>query len=185
MFDDNDRPRFDSDALPAPGWVARVRFFVRRHPVAIMIFCGLFAGGGGALLVALATGLWADGNAPLFMALATPGFACLVIACGPIVMARKRTANGEDLAAALAAATVHERPRLLAAIESRLSSRLWSTPMTTFELAVAFEEVREQHGDHARRKRLVDQRGRIEQERFLSQLAGIAGHEDRAGQGAF
>lgn len=185
MFDDNDRPRFDSDVLPAPGWVARVRFFVRRHPVAIMIFCGFFAGGGGALLVALATGLWADGNAPLFMALATPGFACFVIALGPIVMARRRTAKGEDFAAALAAAAVHERPRLLAAIESRLSSRLWSTPMTTFELAMAFEEVREQHGDRARRKRLVDQHGRIKQERLVGQLAGVASDKDRAGQGAF
>ncbi|MBL4791487.1 MAG: hypothetical protein JKY97_00725, partial [Citromicrobium sp.] len=115
MFDDNDRPRFDGDALPTLGWVARMRFFVRRYPGAIMIFCGLFAGGGGALLVALTSGLWADGNAPLFMALATPGFACFVIALGPIFMARKRTANGEDFAAALMAATEHERPHLIVA----------------------------------------------------------------------
>ena len=184
MFDDNDRPRFDSGALPTPGWVARARFFVRRHPVAIMILGGLFAGGGAALLVALASGLWADGNAPLFMALATPGFACFVIALGPIVMARRRTAKGEDFAAALAAATMHERPHLVAGIESRLSSRLWSAPMTTFELAMAFEEVRDQHGDRARRERLVNHRGRIEQERFVGQLADVAGKKDRAGQGA-
>lgn len=184
MFEDNDRPRFDSDAFSAPGWIARMRFFVRRHSVAITILVGLFAGGGGALLVALASGLWADGNAPLFMALATPGFACLVIALGPIVMARKRTAKSDDIAAALAVATMHERPHLLAAIENRLSSRFWSAPMTTFELAMAFEEVRDQHGDRARRKRLVERHGRIEQERFLSQLADITGHEDRAGQGA-
>lgn len=161
-----------------------MRFFVRRHPVAIALPVGLFAGGSAALLVALASGLWADGNAPLFMALATPGFACLVIAFGPIFMARKRTAKSEDFAAALAAATMHERPHLVAAIESRLSSRLWSAPMTTFELAMAFEDVREQHGDRARRRQFVDQRGRIEQKRFVGQLAGIAGHEDRAGQGA-
>lgn len=121
----------------------------------------------------------------VFIALTTPGFACFVIALGPIFMSRKRTAKSEDIAAALTAATAHERPYLIAAIENRLSSRLWSAPMTTFELVLAFEDVREQHGDRARRKGLVDQRGRIEQERFVSQLAGIAGHEDRAGQGAF
>lgn len=184
MFDDNDRPGIDSAALPAPGWGARIRFFVRRHPVAITILVGLLAGGGAALLVASETGLWADGNAPIFMALATPGFACFVIALGPVVMARKRTANGEDFAAALAAASVHERPHLLATIENRLSSRLWSAPMTTFELVLAFEEVREQHGDRARCKRLVDQRGRIEQKRFIGQLADSANDTEWAGQGA-
>ena len=182
MNDDGDRSRFDSDAVPAPGLIARIRFFARRHPVAIMIFRGLFAGGGGATLVALASGLWADGNASLFIAFTAPGFACFVIALAPILLARRRVADDEDIAAAL---TGHERPHLLAAIASRLSSRLRSEPMTTIELVLAFEYVREQHGDRARQKRLFEERGRIEQKRFVSRLVDIADDPDRAGQGAF
>ncbi|MBL4791515.1 MAG: hypothetical protein JKY97_00870, partial [Citromicrobium sp.] len=101
-----------------------------------------------------------------------------------IFMARKRTANGEDFAAALMAATEHERPHLIVAIENRLSSRLWSAPMTMFQLVLAFDEVREQHGDRAMRKRLVDQRDRIEQDRFIGQLADSANDTERAGQGS-
>ena len=185
MNDDDDRPRFDSDAVPAPGWAARIRFSARLHPVAIAILGGLFAGGGGAFLVALASGLWADGNASLFTAFTAPGFACFVIALAPIFLARRRVADGADIAAALATATAHERPHLLAAIESRLSSRLRSEPMTTIELALAFEDAREKHGDRARQRRLFEERGRIEQKRFVVQLAGVADDPDRAGQGAF
>ena len=174
MNDDGDRPRFDSDAPPVPEWIARIRFSARRHPVAIMIFCGLFAGGGGAILVALASGLWADGNALLFIAFTAPGFACFVIALAPIFLARRRVADGADIAAALAAATACERSHLFAAIENRLSSRLRSAPMTTLELVLAFEDVRERHGDRVRRRRQFDERGRIEQERFVSRLVSVA-----------
>lgn len=184
MFDDNDRPRFDSAALPAAGWGARMRFCVRRRPAELAAFGGLFAGGGGAVLIVLASGFWSAGNEVVFIAFVAIAFATLLTGIMLLFVTRERAATGNDLAAALAAATTHERPHLLATIENRLSSRLWSAPMTTFELVLAFEEVRAQHGDRARRKRLVERHGRIEQERFLSQLTGIAGHEDRAGQGA-
>lgn len=185
MFDDNDRPRFDSAALPAAGWVARTRFFVRRHPAEIAAFGGLFAGGGGAVLIVLASGFWSAGNEVVFIAFIAIAFATLLTGIMLLFVTRERAATGNDFAAALMAATAHEQPHLLAAIENRLSSRLWSTPMTTFELVMAFEEVRERHGDRARRKRLVDQHGRIEQERFVGQLTGVANEAERAGQGAF
>lgn len=185
MFDDDDRPRFDSAALPAAGWGARMRFCVRRRPAELAAFGGLFAGGGGAVLIVLASGFWSAGNEVVFIAFVAIAFATLLTAIMLLFVTRERVAMGNDFAAALAAATAHERPHLLVAIENRLSSRLWSAPMTTFELVLAFEEVREQHGDRARRKRLVDQHGRIKQERLVGQLAGVASDKDRAGQGAF
>lgn len=184
MFDDNDRPRFESAALPVPGWGARMRFFVRRHPAELAAFGGLFAGGGGAVLIVLASGFWSAGNEVVFIAFIAIAFATLLTGIMLLFVTRERAATGNDFAAALAAATAHERPHLIAAIENRLSSRLWSAPMTSFELAMAFDEVREQHGDQARRRQFVDQRGRIEQKRFVGQLAGFANEAERAGQGA-
>ena len=138
-----------------------------------MLIVGVLAGSGAALLGALATGVWETGNAPLFVALTAPGFASLVIALAPMFLARRCLADGGDIAAALASATAHERPHLLIEIEGRLSSRLRSEPMTTIELVLAFEDVREQHGDRARRRRLFEERGRIEQQRFVSQSVGV------------
>jgi len=102
-----------------------------------------------------------------------------------ILLPRKRTASGRDIAAALMAATDHERPHLLAGIEERLASRLWSAPMTTFQLVLMFEEVRARHGDRARRKRLAERKEWAGQKRLVGNLTNVASARDRAGQGAF
>ena len=168
----DDDPVLENAAIAAPPWVARARFFVRRHPLAVLLPLALFAGAGAALLVAISSGLWAAGKGPIFALLTTPGFALIAIAFMPIILARKRVASTQDIAAALAAATAHERPILITKMDERLRSRLELAPMTTFQLALMFEEVRERHGHRARNERCTEQRIKTEQLHFVSHIAG-------------
>ncbi|RJY06941.1 hypothetical protein D6201_12755 [Aurantiacibacter aquimixticola] len=157
---------------------------MRLHPVALAVLGGFFAGGGGALLIVLASNLWSAGNAAIFIVCAAIAFATLLTGLMPLFVTQERTATGEDIATALTAATGQERSHLLAAIENRLTSKLWLKPMTTFELAVVFENVRGQHGDQARHRQHFEQRGKIEQQRFIGALESIIGAPEEKGQGA-
>ena len=181
MIDDSSPQCLDSDALPTPGWPTRMRFFVRCHPATFATAGGLFVGGGGAFLVVLTSGFGFAGNGPLFVASMVTGFTALLTGFMPLFITRGRAANVSEIAAALGNATLQERLRLASKIEARLASRIWSTPMSIFQLVVLFGEVRAEHGDRARQKRLVDKRTEIEQERFYGQLKGFVGEPD--GQG--
>ncbi|TMM46746.1 hypothetical protein [Qipengyuania marisflavi] len=170
-MDHGDAPVLEDTAVSTPSLVAHARFFVRRHPVSVLFPLALFVGAGAALLVAISSGLWAAGKGPVFALLATPGFALIAIAFMPIILARKRIASIQDIAAALAAATAYERPILIAKIDERLRSRVELAPMTTFQLALIFEEVRERHGQRARNQGCAGERIKTAQLQFVSQIA--------------
>lgn len=184
MCNDSDRMRLDGEATLTLGWTARMRFFVRRHPVALAIVGGLFAGGCGALFVVLAPVFGFAGNGPLFVAFAAIGFATFVTGFMPLFVRWDRAATVSDIAAAFASATMHERPHLVTRIEACLVSHTQSTPMTIFQLVLMFDEVRAEHGNRARRKRLFNQRDRTKQRRFVTQLQGFVGEPDGEGQRA-
>ena len=184
MYNDSGRLRLDGKAIPTPGWATRMRFLVRRHPVAFAIIGGLSAGGGGALFVVLTSGFGFAGNEPLFVAFAAIGLATLLTGFMPLFVTRGRAATTSEIEAALRSATMHERPHLATRIEARLASRISSSPMTIFQLVTLFAEVRSEHGDRARQKRLVDECTKIEQERFVGLLQGFVGEPDGAGRRA-
>ena len=172
------------DVLPTPRWTTRMRFFVRRHPFALVIVGGLLAGGGTALIIVLTAGFGFAGNGPLFVAGTATGFAALLTGFIPLFVTWERAATTSEIAAALGSATMHERPHLATRIEARFATRVWSTPMTIFQLVLLFSEVRSEHGDRARQKRLVDECTKIEQERFVGLLQGFVGEPDGAGRRA-
>ena len=171
MSEDNDRREFDNTVLLAPGLVARLRFFIRRHPVAIAVFGGLFAGGGAALLVVLLSGIWRGETGAILIVFASIGSAAFPTAIMPLFVARDRAATGSDIAAAVAAATARERPHLMRGIEERLASRFWPNPMTTIQLTLLFDDIRKEHGDRARRLRVKDRIIDREQKRLMGDIA--------------
>ena len=171
MTEDDYLRRFDSAALPVPGPIARLRFLVRRHPIAIAAFGGLFAGGGAALLVVLLSGIWRGETGAIFVVFASVGLAAFLTGTMPFFVTRDRAATGSDIAAALGAATARERHHLVRAIEERLASRFWPDPMTTIQLTLLFDEIRKKHGDRARRRRLQDRIIHRGQKRLMGDIA--------------
>ena len=171
MIENNELRRSDNAALPVPGPIARLRFSVRRHPIVIAAFGGLFAGGGSALLVVLLSGIWRGETGAIFIVFASIGSAAFLTGLMPLFVTRDRAATGSDIAAALAAATASESPHLMRAIEERLASRIWPDPMTTIQLTLLFDEVREKHGDRTRRRRLNDRIIHREQIRLMDDIA--------------
>lgn len=171
MTEDDYLRRFDSAALPVPGPIARLRFLVRRHPIAIAVFGGLFAGGGTALLVVLLSSIWRGETGAIFIMFASIGSAAFLTGMMPLFVARDRAATGSDIAAALAAATARERHHLVRAIEERLASRFWPDPMTTIQLMLLFDDVRKEYGVRARRRRLNDRIIHREQKRSMGDIA--------------
>ena len=142
-------------ALPRAGIVARTRFLAHRFPVASSLIFGLFAGAGGVLCFAMLAGIALEGRAGLMLIYSALNFsvACMLAAW---LVASRRRANPNDIAAAFAAASGSEKLCLADRLQGRLASRICTGPMTARELASIFSSVRSEHGLPARRREPTD-----------------------------
>lgn len=185
MPKDESEPTLVTAASLLPGLRARARFFARRHLIPIAIGTGVMVGLSAGLFIVFL----AHSEKPTFMlfgiALVAFGIFAGAVANVMLLLLRERLADSDDIAAALAATTPHERPHLLNKIEERLGNRLWSSPMTTSQLVMMFGDVRDEHGDRARQKRLNERRAKREQTRFVEQLNTTHDDEVEARAGAF
>ena len=158
-------------ALPHPGPISRARFFASCHPIAVSVPLAVIIVFGIATLAALVLDVTPERREVFIPGVAAISLTAIGAAIFPLVARMQSIASGRDIAAALVAATDRERPHLLAEIEGRLSNRYWCAPMTVFQLAMMFREVRQLHGERVYRKQLREQAARAEQNRSLAQLA--------------
>ena len=157
--------------LPHPGLISRARFFASRHPIAVSVPLAAIIAFGVATLAAFVLGVTPERREVFIPGVAAISLTAIGAVIFPLVARMHSIASGRDIAAALVAATDRERPHLLAEIEGRLSNRYWRAPMTVFQLAAMFREVRQVHGERAYRKQLRTQAARTEQEKSLAQLS--------------
>lgn len=158
-------------ALPDPGLISRVRFFASRHPIAISVPLAVIIAFGVATLSALFLDVTPERRELFILGVAAISLTAIGAAIFPLVARMHSIVSDSDIAAALVAATDRERPNLLVEIEGRLSNRYWRAPMTGFQLAMMFREVRKLHGERAYRKQLREQAALAEQNRSLAQLS--------------
>ena len=158
-------------ALPHPGPISRARFFASCHPIAVSVHLAVIIAFGIATLAAFVLDVTPERREVFIPGVAAISLTAIGAAIFPLVARMHNIARGRDIAAALVAATDRERPHLLAEIEGRLSNRYWCAPMTVFQLAMMFHEVRQLHGERVYRKQLREQAARAEQNRSLAQLA--------------
>lgn len=157
--------------LPHPGPISRARFFASRHPIAVAVPLVVIIAFGIATLAAFVLDVTPERREVFIPGVAAISLTAIGAAIFPLVARMHSIASGRDITAALVAATDRERPHLLAEIEGRLSNRYWRAPMTVFQLAAMFREVRQVHGERAYRKQLRTQAARTEQEKSLAQLS--------------
>jgi pyruvoyl-dependent arginine decarboxylase (PvlArgDC) len=157
--------------LPHPGPISRARFFASCHPIAVSVPLAVIIAFGIATLAALVLDVTPERREVFIPGVAAISLTAIGAAIFPLLARMHSIASGRDIAAALVAATDRERPHLLAEIEGRLSNRYWRAPMTVFQLAMMFREVRKLHGERAYRKQLRTQAARTEQEKSLAQLS--------------
>jgi len=157
--------------LPHPGPISRARFFASCHPIAVAVPLAIIIAFGIATLAAFVLDVAPERWEVFIPGLAAISLTAIGVAIFPLVARMHSIASGRDIAAALVAATDRERPQLLDKVEGRLSNRYWRAPMTVFQLAMMFREVRKLHGERAYRKQLREQAARAEQNRSLAQLS--------------
>lgn len=157
--------------LPHPGLISRARFFASRHPIAISVSLAVIIAFAVATLSALVLDVTPEHKELFIPGIAAISLTAIGVAIFPLIARMHSTASGRDIAAALVAATDRERSHLLAEIEGRLSNRYWRAPMTAFQLAIMFREVRKLHGERAYRKQLREQAARAEQVKSIAQLS--------------
>lgn len=158
-------------ALPHPGPISRARFFASRHPIAVAVPLAIIIAFGIGTVAAFVLDVAPERREVFIPGLAATSLTAIGAAIFPLVARMHSIASGRDIAAALIAATDRERPHLLDEIEGRLSNRYWRAPMTAFQLAMMFREVRQVHGERAYRKQLREQAARVEQEKSIAQLS--------------
>lgn len=149
---------------------ARLQFFGNLHVTAIIALISLIVGLGGAITIMPMIDPSPRLLAVLVSLLMGLGIAMLALAILSLVLAFDRTAE-RDIAAALAAATSHERPVLLVKIADRTAARFPATPMTMFDLILLFRGVREEHGTKAQRRHLAEQEAQREQASAIERLS--------------
>jgi pyruvoyl-dependent arginine decarboxylase (PvlArgDC) len=149
--------------LPHPGPISRARFFASCHPIAVSVSLAVIIAFGIATLAALVLDVTPERREVFIPGVAAISLTAIGAAIFPLVARMHSIASGRDIAAAVVAATDRERPHLLAEIEGRLFNRYWRAPMTVFQLAMMFREVRKLHGERAYRKQLREQAARAEQ----------------------
>ena len=160
-----------SAALPHPGLISRVRFFASRHTIAVSVPLAVIIAFGSATLAAFVLEVTPERREVFIPGVAAISLTAIGAAIFPLVARMHSIASGRDIAAALVAATDREWPHLLDEIEGRLSNRYWRAPMTVFQLAMMFREVRQVHGERAYRKQLREHSARAEQNGSIAQLA--------------
>jgi hypothetical protein len=157
--------------LPHPGTINRARFFASRHPIAVAVPLAVIIAFGIATLAAFVLDVTPERREVFIPGVAALSLTAIGVAIFPLIARMHSIASDRDIAAALVAATDRERPNLLAEIEGRLSNRYWRAPMTGFQLAMMFREVRKLHGERAYRKQLREQAARAEQVKSIAQLS--------------
>lgn len=157
--------------LPDPGLISRARFFASRHPIVVAVPLAVIIAFGVATLSALVLDVTPERRELFIPGVAALSLTAIGVAIFPLIARMHRIVGERDIAAALVAATDRERPHLLAEIEGRLSNRYWRVPMTGFQLAMMFREVRQLHGERAYRKQLREQAARAEQAKSIAQLS--------------
>jgi len=158
-------------ALPTPGLITRARFFASRHPIAVGVPLAVIIAFGAATLAAFALEVSPERRDVFIPGLAAISLTAIGAAIFSLVAGMHRTASSRDIAAAMIAATERERPHLLAEIQGRLSNPYWRAPMTVFQVAMIFREVRQAHGERAYRRQRWEKDARAEQENYVRQLA--------------
>ena len=151
--------------------IARLRFFGNLHVTAIITLISLMVGLGGAIAIMPMIDPSPRLLTVLVSLLMGLGIAMMALAILSLVLAFDRTATARDIAAALAAATSHERPVLLGRIKDRVAARFPPTPMTMFDLILLFRGVREEHGTKAQRRHLAEQEAQREQASAIERLS--------------
>jgi hypothetical protein len=126
---------------------------------------------GAATLAAFALEVSPERRGVFIPGLAAISLTAIGAAIFPLIARMHRTARSRDIAAAMIAATEREQPYLLAEIEGRLSNPYWRAPMTVFQVAMIFREVRQAHGERAYRRQRWEKTARAEQEKYVTQLA--------------
>ena len=137
--------------FPRPGFRARLVFFCARHQTLSAIVSGTvlaFVAAGSGAAIALITGASIMGL--LFVPVTGIVLAVSILIRMPHAWTKE--AGPEVIGAAFCAATVSERPHLIAALQARLGNPLFSTPIDAVELARMFDGVHRKHGVHARRR---------------------------------
>lgn len=161
----------DMTAPVRSSMTARLQFFGNLHVTAIIALISLIVGLGGAITIMPMIDPSPRLLAVLVSLLMGLGIAMLALAILSLVLAFDRTATPRDIAAALAAATSHERPVLLVKIADRTAARFPATPMTMFDLILLFRGVREEHGTKAQRRHLAEQEAQREQASAIERLS--------------
>jgi hypothetical protein len=161
----------DIIAPARPSMIDRLRFFGNLHVTAIIALISLMVGLGGAIAIMPMIDPSPRLLAVLVSLLMGLGIAMMALTISSLILAFDRTATARDIAAALAAATSHERPILLAKIADRTAARFPPTPMTTFDLILLFRGVREEHGTKAHRRHLAEQEAHREQASAIERLS--------------
>lgn len=148
---------------------ARIRFFTRRHFLPIYISI--------SALLAFLTPLILVSNMreidstiqPLLIVQFALCLLIFFVGAAPLILSLSRTVRRSDIAAALHAADIHERPMLRARLEARLKSPVRSGPLTTDELTIIFNSVRAIYGKRARRIAIQQKAAAATQRDFLEQ----------------
>lgn len=148
---ENCRPPTSESQKPTPraSAVSRVQFFLCRQFVPVSMVVALLVEAGGATLVAVELGLFAKDHGALVSVMFGLLIASCVACVTPLLWRLNRPARRSEIAAALASATVIERPHLLAKFEDRIGTRIWSEPISILQLVLIFDEVRAKQGRHA------------------------------------
>ena len=170
MLNDEREPALEIAASISPRLRARARFFARRHLIPIAIGTGVVTGTAAGVFIVVLTAFEKPTMTLLAVTLVAFGIFAGAVANVMLMLTREKLADSDDIAAALAATTPHERPHFLCKIEERLGNRFWSSPMTTSQLVMMFDDVREEHGDRARQKRQNERRAKREQQRYIDEL---------------
>ena len=137
--------------FPRSGIRARLVFFCARHQTLSAIVSGaalafLAAGIGAAIAVV------ADASMMGLLSVPIAGLILAVLILIRMPNAWTKEAGPDVIGAAFGAATVGERPHLMAALRARLGNPLFSTPIDALELARMFDQVRQKNGANARRR---------------------------------
>ena len=137
--------------FPRPSIRARFVFFCARHQTLSAIVSGTvlaFVAAGSGAAIALVTGASMMG----LLSVPIAGLILAVLILIRMLDAWTREAGPDVISAAFCAATVSERPHLMAALRARLGNPLFSTPIDALDLARMLDEVHRKHGVHARRR---------------------------------
>lgn len=161
----------DMIAPVRPSMIDRLRFFGNIHVTAIIALISFMVGLGGAIAIMPMIDPSPRLLTVLVSLLMGLGIAMMAVAILSLVLAFDRPATARDIAAALAAATSHERPVLLVKIADRTAARFPPTPMTVFDLVLLFRGVREEHGTKAHRRHLAEQEAHREQASAIERLS--------------